>query len=221
MTTCTRKGCGKTFDESNNEAADCCFHSGVPGECSALSAQLPSLALLSQLNLLAFYTVFHEGLKSWSCCSDRNRRTPPFSLHPMSRSPFLSATAVTSFDEFLSIPGCLSGTHSSEAPIAPPQPIVPPTATPTTKNAAGQEVYGAHPPLPPAPSPAPAKDAAKPVSTVYVEEQDDPEVVVEKGARCMRKACGQSYEGEDRENEECRYHAGAVSSWTGCEQVRR
>lgn len=143
--------------------------------------------------------VFHEGLKSWSCCPTTNR-------------------AVTSFDDFLNLPGCATGTHSSEAPVAPPKPVVPPTPTPTTTNAEGKEVYGAAAaaPLPPPPVRAatPLADAAKPASTAYVEEQDDPEVVVEKGTVCKRKACGMRFDGEDREGEECRYHAGAVScSW--------
>lgn len=107
-----------------------------------------------QLTRLGTTAVFHEGLKGWSCCKRRE----------------------TSFDDFLNIPGCATGTHSSEAPVAAPKPVVPAAAAPSTTNAEGKEVYGAAAPapLPPAPSPAPAPalaDGAKPVSTAYVEEQ--------------------------------------------------
>lgn len=126
---------------------------------------------------------------------------------------------MTSFDEFLNLKGCTTGTHSSE----PPEPLPKPTASasdtvaPSSTDAEGKEVYGTAstvaatlPPLPPAPASAP-RDAAKPVSTTYVEEQDDPDATVEKGAKCKRKACGAEYDGGDRHGEECRYHAGVVS----------
>ncbi|KAL8293080.1 hypothetical protein RQP46_000774 [Phenoliferia psychrophenolica] len=174
MVTCTRKGCGVDFDPATYQAneGDCKFHPGVP--------------------------VFHEGLKSWSCCSDTNK-------------------AVTSFDEFLSLKGCATGSHSSEREVVAPKPA-PAAAAPTTLDADGKEVYGQAapaattstlPPLPPAPTPtATALDAVKPVSTEYVEEQDDPELSYVKGATCKRRGCGVSWDGESREGEECRYHPG-------------
>ncbi|KAI5474199.1 CORD and CS domain containing protein, partial [Pseudohyphozyma bogoriensis] len=166
MVVCTRKGCGKEFDVSKTDDAACSFHPGAP--------------------------VFHEGLKSWSCCSSVNK-------------------PVTSFDEFVAIPGCASGSHSSEKPVEAPKPAVAAPA-PTTTNAAGQEVYGAAAsapsPLPAAPTPPPTAPS-KPQSTIYVEEQDDPDVAPTKGTTCKRKACGVSYDGESREGEVCSYHPGA------------
>ncbi|CCA70016.1 related to diploid state maintenance protein chpA [Serendipita indica DSM 11827] len=47
MPKCTRQGCGKEYNEDENEQGACMFHSGAPK--------------------------FHEGLKSWSCCDDINR----------------------------------------------------------------------------------------------------------------------------------------------------
>lgn len=94
-------------------------------------------------------------------------------------------------------------------------------AAPSSTDENGKEVYGtaaaapvaADPqPLPPAPaSVQPPKDGVKPVSTSYVEEQDDPGAQVAKGTKCKRKACGTEYDGGDRHDEECRYHAGVVS----------
>ncbi|KAF6728223.1 Cysteine and histidine-rich domain-containing protein 1 [Oryzias melastigma] len=47
---CYNKGCGQTFDPSNNKDDSCLFHPGVP--------------------------IFHDALKGWSCC---RKRTTDFS----------------------------------------------------------------------------------------------------------------------------------------------
>ncbi|GAA5902711.1 hypothetical protein JCM5296_001263 [Sporobolomyces johnsonii] len=172
--TCTRRGCGQQFDPDVEQGdAVCSFHPGHP--------------------------VFHEGLKSWSCCSSTNK-------------------PVTDFDDFMKLPACATGTHSTEKPEAPPKPLAEASSTPTATSSTGQETYGvvpqsststAPPPLPPAPKMEHRNGPPKPVSTEYVEEQDDPEVVIEKGMRCKRKACGHVYAGEERKDDECTYHAGA------------
>ncbi|SCZ97747.1 BZ3500_MvSof-1268-A1-R1_Chr4-3g07424 [Microbotryum saponariae] len=170
-TTCTRKGCGKTFDESNNTQADCQFHPGAP--------------------------VFHEGMKSWSCCATTNK-------------------PVTAFDEFLALPGCATGTHSSEKPVAPPKPtVVESTPAPVATGVNGEETYGAPvTSLPPPPPRAASSSSAtlkdrQPVSTEYVEEQDDPSLTVPAGARCKRRACGATFEpSTSRHDTECQYHIG-------------
>ncbi|BGP30165.1 hypothetical protein JCM10296v2_001917 [Rhodotorula toruloides] len=174
LATCTRRGCGKFFDPEQNGDADCSFHPGAP--------------------------VFHEGLKSWSCCSDVNK-------------------PVTDFDDFMKVPTCATGSHSLE-PAEPLKPVAEASKAPSTTDANGKEVYGAAvpqastsedaslPPLPPGPKIAHKEGPQKPQSTPYIEEQDDPEVEVKKGTRCKRKACGKEYEGEDRQDGECRYHAG-------------
>ncbi|ORX68986.1 chord-domain-containing protein [Linderina pennispora] len=45
MTTCTRNGCGKTYDEATNTAMSCQYHTGQPK--------------------------FHEGRRGWTCCPAR------------------------------------------------------------------------------------------------------------------------------------------------------
>ena len=60
MVLCKRRGCGVEFDPEAKKAR-CQFHPGAP--------------------------VFHEGLKSWTCCKDTNK-------------------PVLEFDQFLQIPGC-------------------------------------------------------------------------------------------------------------------
>lgn len=47
MVRCTHKGCGQEYDPENNTPESCTYHPGAP--------------------------VFHEGLKSWSCCKDVNK----------------------------------------------------------------------------------------------------------------------------------------------------
>ncbi|KAJ1552121.1 Cysteine and histidine-rich domain-containing protein 1 [Nowakowskiella sp. JEL0078] len=160
---CTRRGCGKSFkDDENNEAA-CEFHSGGP--------------------------VFHEGLKGWSCCSKR----------------------VIDFDEFLKIPGCSIGSHSTEAPTQIP--LQKPTETAEivpVKKVDGVEVYGT-----PTPVVAPAEPSqfipkavdSKPV--IKEEDLHDAEnAIIEIDSVCKRKGCGKKYLGPDSKTEECVFHAG-------------
>ena len=59
MARCTHKGCSQEYDPENNGPESCTYHPGAP--------------------------IFHEGLKSWSCCSDVNK-------------------PVLDFDEFMQIP---------------------------------------------------------------------------------------------------------------------
>ncbi|KAM0792252.1 hypothetical protein ACM66B_004946 [Microbotryomycetes sp. NB124-2] len=177
MPTCTRKGCGKQFDPSDNSEASCVFHPGFP--------------------------VFHEGLKSYSCCKDQPGHRP-----------------VTDFDDFIKIPGCATGSHSTEKPVEPATAAIAASnpsglsVKPSSTTANGTKVYGSAgslPPLPAAPGPSSSTklaDAAKPKSTEFVIEQDDPEVEVTRGMTCQRKSCNQTYDGQDRTDDECEFHAG-------------
>lgn len=137
-------------------------------------------------------------------------------------TPSSCAAAVTDFDDFMKLPTCATGSHSLE-PAEPLKPVAEASKAPSTTDADGKEVYGAAvpqdsrsedsslPPLPPGPKIAHKEGPQKPQSTPYVEEQDDPEVEVKKGMRCKRRACGKEYEGEDRQEGECKYHAGVVN----------
>ncbi|KAK4698460.1 hypothetical protein P7C70_g7817, partial [Phenoliferia sp. Uapishka_3] len=195
MVTCTRRGCGQDFDPAKDtNEGECTFHPGWP--------------------------VFHEGLKSWSCCDKINRGPPDFLTRarctPNGHDPALKLAAVTSFDEFLALKGCTTGSHSLEKEAAPVKAEAA-VAAPSL-DADGKEVYGGVaapkpttstlPPLPPAPTQPLPSESAKPVSTEYVEEQDQPGVLPLKGATCKRRGCGVSWDGESRDGEECRYHPG-------------
>lgn len=145
MPCCTRRGCGKDYDLSQNNNSSCTYHPGAP--------------------------VFHEGLKSWSCCSTANK-------------------PVLDFNEFLSIPGCAVGAHSDETPESISQTHKAPTQgqLTMTKSSQGSEVY----------STSITKSAARPTTTPVtatpidppVEEEDDLSVSVVPGTICKRKGCG-------------------------------
>ncbi|KAI9340980.1 HSP20-like chaperone [Pilaira anomala] len=141
--------------------------------------------------------VFHEGLKGWSCCKKR----------------------VDDFDEFLAIPGCTYGRHTTEVAE------VPATSTPSTEKPAanhvtkeGVEVYGK--PTPPAaaaaappvvaPAPEKPKEEVKPEKL----EEDDESIPVPEGTTCKRRGCGRVWKDPatsrgDGPEAICHYHPGA------------
>jgi len=171
MPICSRKGCGKEFSPDANKEV-CIYHPGAP--------------------------VFHEGLKSWSCCKDLNK-------------------PVLTFDEFMAIPSCTeTDGHTSE--IQQPEPAL--AAVPTAAKAAaagaaavpkpaggeassGKETFSVA-----APSMRPAVKPPQPV----VEEEDDLAVPVAPGKICTRRACGVAFVSDevnrqgDGEGAVCTYH---------------
>jgi len=167
---CTRKGCGREFSEDGAES--CTFHPGAP--------------------------VFHEGLKSWSCCSEVYK-------------------PVLDFDEFMKIPvGCTqTERHTDEAPrVEAPKPTSSTNLTMTT-DTDGQEVYSS------GPSTAPKQTiqnqpieavATAPVRAPVVEEEDDLSTPVGVGTACKHKGCSVSFVSDevnrigDGEGTVCTYH---------------
>lgn len=106
------------------------------------------------------------------------------------------------FDEFMAIPPCTTGQHSTTDAL--PQiekktgaDVPMPAARPA--DAAPER----RPVAVPQNAPAPKAAAPEPES-----ENDEPNVEVAKGKVCRRKACGAVYEGGDRENETCIHHPG-------------
>ncbi|KAF5387119.1 hypothetical protein D9615_001635 [Tricholomella constricta] len=162
MSHCTRKGCGKIFDQDSTES--CTHHAGGP--------------------------VFHEGLKSWSCCNDLYK-------------------PVLEFDEFMKIPGCTQADrHTVETPKAEALKPSPTTSSFTmTNSGSGKEVYSSGPKQsisPPSPSPAPAP---------VVEEEDDLNIAVVPGTSCRRIGCKVAFVSDavnrqgDGEGTICTYHS--------------
>ncbi|TRM62714.1 HSP20-like chaperone [Schizophyllum amplum] len=157
MSRCTRKGCGKELTQ--DDSGPCVYHSGAP--------------------------VFHEGLKSWSCCSDVYK-------------------PVLDFDEFMKIP---LEKHTTEAPAVPAQA---PSAPEQTSDAPPAPAPAAAP-LPPAPAPT-APPAKKPAPPPVVEEEDDLSAPVAPGTICRHKGCGLAFVSDEEnrlgegEGTTCTYH---------------
>ncbi|MCJ1407039.1 hypothetical protein MMC19_001109 [Ptychographa xylographoides] len=145
--------------------------------------------------------VFHEGQKGWKCCKTR----------------------VLTFDEFLGIPPCTTGKHSTIDD--------PPVVTQAENNEST-----------PAPKPVPVPDGARmpvkapqpmpqevPEKTPLEPESDadDPKLQIAPNTTCRRRKCeatSTSATTSSREGEECIYHPGhpifheGQKGWTCCKK---
>ncbi|KAK6221009.1 hypothetical protein LQW54_001581 [Pestalotiopsis sp. IQ-011] len=131
--------------------------------------------------------VFHEGQKGWKCCKPR----------------------VLTFDEFLAIPPCTEGKHSTTD--------LPPDIEKKTGDTAAAEATSLSAKLaevptdvptraPLAPQPAPTAPPPPPES-----EDDEPSLEIPDGKTCRRKGCNTTYKkGQARSDQEnCIHHPGA------------
>ncbi|KAG5645922.1 hypothetical protein DXG03_005069 [Asterophora parasitica] len=136
------------------------------------------------------FKVFHEGLKSWSCCNDVYK-------------------PVLEFDEFMKIPGCAEADrHTVEAPKAELPKPTPATSFSVEDSGSGQEVYSTVTKQSiSVPSAAPALALAS-----VVEEEDDLKVSVAPGTTCRRTGCKLAFISDaanrqgDGEGTVCTYH---------------
>ncbi|KAI1172618.1 Pyruvate/Phosphoenolpyruvate kinase-like domain-containing protein [Nemania sp. FL0916] len=136
--------------------------------------------------------VFHEGQKGWKCCKPR----------------------VLTFDEFLEIPPCTEGKHSTTD--HPPKiekrdqtaDVAPTTQSLSDKLAEAVSAAATTTPsrAPLAPQPAPTAPPPPPES-----EDDEPSLEIPDGKACRRKGCAATYKkGQQRSNDEnCVHHPGA------------
>ncbi|SPO23598.1 related to diploid state maintenance protein chpA [Ustilago trichophora] len=211
MVICTRRGCGVDFDpaSSASAAASCSYHPGAP--------------------------VFHEGLKSWSCCKHSNK-------------------PVMEFDQFLAIKGCSSAdAHSSEKQSVPTVKngavIADPDASPAaadvhvvSKGANGKETFGRATSTADIVQPLSgmsllaAQNAAQSTNSETktqlnnepIEEQDpiQSDANLAAGLVCKRGGCGFKFEGgaRDRSKETCNHHKGSPifhegsKGWSCCKR---
>jgi len=168
MPHCTRKGCGADYAEGSDDL--CSYHPGSP--------------------------VFHEGLKSWSCCQDIYK-------------------PVLDFDEFMKIPPCteIKG-HSSIIEVPKDSPAVKsiPQTLLTETTADGKEVFqvAGAPPSGANVSSVPIERPATPAPPAL--EVDDLNIPVTVGTSCIRKGCGVTFVSDevnrqgDGEGTICHYH---------------
>ncbi len=160
MVLCQRRGCGAELSSSSGGA--CFFHPGAP--------------------------VFHEGLKSWSCCNETPAGRPQLE-----------------FDAFMQIKGCAEApSHTTE------KQELPEGAKPIQTSAPAAEAGPSRASIPAAPV-ATASKAQQPTAP-KPEEQDPEEAQVQAGAQCKRSGCKVAFEGgsRDRSKEQCRYHKGVA-----------
>ncbi|PHH89498.1 hypothetical protein CDD83_5963 [Cordyceps sp. RAO-2017] len=126
--------------------------------------------------------VFHEGQKGWKCCKPR----------------------VLTFDEFMSIPPCTTGTHSTTDKPAPLE------EKPREENEALAKKIETLMASAPARTPIqPAQQAAATPPPAPETDDDDASLEIADGAECRRRKCGQKYKrGASREGEQCVHHPG-------------
>ncbi|KAK9461139.1 uncharacterized protein V1516DRAFT_675105 [Lipomyces oligophaga] len=158
--------------------------------------------------------IFHDAMKGWSCCKKR----------------------VISFDDFLAIPGCTSGFHTTEVP-EPIQPAEPSKAAiPSMVDENGVETYGgsdtiidpnskkqsarAEPPKANVPTQESIDAVQKKLDNVVMEDPDDIDIPI--GAKCKRNGCTVKFDGTNRDS--CVYHPGsavfhdASKGWSCCKR---
>jgi hypothetical protein len=129
---------------------------------------------------------------------------------------------VLTFEEFLVIPPCTTGKHSTVDDTPVPEPVQKPTIEPDLELGpppkpiavgAGPQTLaasGAHTPTPPPPP---------------EEESDDESIPVPPNAACRRRACNAKYNpGTPRDEEECVHHPGqpifheGSKGWSCCKR---
>lgn len=170
MPLCTRPGCGADF----SDPGPCTHHAGAP--------------------------VFHEGLKSWSCCAETNK-------------------PVLEFDQFLALPPCATEPQHSDVKrkkeetkpaAAKEEPAKPAQQKDTAAPLSGAALASAQALAAPR-----SKAAAPPKPAEPKPEEQDPldaDATLAQGAACKRSGCKATFEGgkRDREKEECNYHKGVA-----------
>ncbi|PHH65454.1 hypothetical protein CDD81_2234 [Ophiocordyceps australis] len=127
--------------------------------------------------------VFHEGQKGWKCCKPR----------------------VLTFDEFMAIPPCTTGTHSTTD--KPPQ-IEERRAEDSETLAKKIEALATV--TVPRRTPVQPTQQSRPATMVAPEtEDDDASLEIPDGTGCRRRSCKAKFKkGSSREGEECVHHPG-------------
>ncbi|KAJ0425700.1 chord-domain-containing protein [Aspergillus carlsbadensis] len=147
--------------------------------------------------------VFHEGQKGWNCCKPR----------------------VLTFEEFMEIPPCTTGKHSTVDDTPAPAkkadaaaPSAPAPAAPAAAPAPTAVPIPTHSPAIPPPSNASTPAPEEP-------ESDDPSLAIPANATCRRRGCNASYNPDvSRDEEKCVYHPGhpvfheGSKGWTCCKR---
>ncbi|GJN72999.1 hypothetical protein PLIIFM63780_007063 [Purpureocillium lilacinum] len=129
--------------------------------------------------------IFHEGQKGWKCCKPR----------------------VLTFDEFMTIPPCTTGTHSTTD--KPPQLEENKPAEDDASLAKKIAALTADGPAPARVPLQPAQHAPTPPPPPPETDDDDASLEIPDGKECRRRTCGHKYKkGAARDGEKCVHHPG-------------
>ena len=135
------------------------------------------------------HSIFHDRLKGWSCCTKRT----------------------DSFDEFLQIPGCASGTHAVEKPreqIHDQKKKQTDSIAMPTSVVNGVEIYGT------TTAPIEATRLLKDNHSTDREPierpipQDPEDAVITEGTKCRRLGCDGVYQSPSSRMDDCIFHKG-------------
>ena len=124
----------------------------------------------------------------------------------------------------MSAQGCSTGTHTDEAPKAPPPKAAPQVDLKMTSSAAGAETYTSRGSASGTSTPSRAAPEAAPAPK-FVEEEDDPSVAPAAGTSCRHNGCSVAFvsdalhRAEGGEEAECTYHPKPVSTTPLCATV--
>ncbi|KAI0035722.1 HSP20-like chaperone [Vararia minispora EC-137] len=177
MPKCANRSCGQDYEDAANSEESCIYHPGLP--------------------------IFHEGLKSWSCCNTLQK-------------------PVLDFDEFMGIPvrpGCTRGRHSAtETQKAHPLPVQSSSLSATKATLDDKDGSTSNMIVqPPAPIVRPAGERMAPMASAppkVAEEEEDIDAIVPLGTTCRHNGCNVTFS-SDAENRigdgpgtECAYHPG-------------
>lgn len=196
---CTRPSCGATLPRADASSS------------SSTAASETAYALEGDCTHHPGQPVFHEGQKSWSCCSGVNK-------------------PVLDFDDFVKIQGCTTVQGHSTEKVKKEEKrelsegqkgvvgedgkeIFGTPVTSGTKNE-GQPAVAAPITTPSIPSTSAASSSTSSAPAAPPAEPSDPEgAAIPAGATCKRPGCSATYQGgdgtqRDRSNEKCHYHRG-------------
>jgi hypothetical protein len=241
MVRCTRKGCGQVRKCPPVQSLALFIVPGIAGirfraeraGCMQFSSWCTGTSRYAQLSLeclliaSASLQVFHEGLKSWSCCQDTNK--PVLDFDEFMKLPVSSLHLACPVAERTSTrdpQGCHEAAHTDEPPktqaAAPKLAESSGNAPKMTMTSDGKESYTTAAVMPAAasakaPAAAPAVATTAPVPAPPVEEEDDPSATVPAGTKCRHTGCSVVYESDavhraaDGAAATCVYHPRAVS----------
>ena len=159
--------------------------------------------------------VFHEGLKSWSCCPKQTE----LDFDQFMKIEVCDVRCVHLNGQLRQMQGCQVGLHTPEP--EKPKVVVPPPSAPLNTPLSSEnvtEVFSSGPPAAlPLPSALPSTTVKPAIPIVVpVEEEDDHSIAVSPGTQCKRSGCKVEFVSDDvnrkgdGEGTVCTYHPGKV-----------